>query len=169
MPRLAIRSDAGPEVFHELADETITVGRAPENAIVIDDISVSSRHAELILIGESCFLKDLDSTNGTFVNGNPTSGVQLRPGDRIRLGKVEARFESDVTGSTQALPHLEEIEARPAEASARPADFTNASPFPNRKKEDDPTRTIVLAAAAIAVLAFIASMIAVATMRAPTL
>ena len=90
----------------------------------------------------------------------------LRYDDRVRFGGVESRFESDSQGS-QPLPEQGEIKARPAEMSAAPTDFANASPFPRRKKEQDPVRMAVLAAAAVAVLAFIGSMVAVLTMHAP--
>ncbi len=167
MPRLTIRSDSGEQTSHDLVDETVTIGRSPENSIRLEDASVSGRHAELMLAGESCYLKDLNSTNGTVVNGEPVMSAQLRAGDRIRFGKVEACYECDVASAAQPLPRLEEVEARPAELSARPADFANASPFPNRKKEKDPTRTAIFAAAAVAFLAFLASMIALFIMRAP--
>ena len=62
----------------------------------------------------------------------------LRFGDRIRFGKIEALFESDVSDQAQPLPEIREVEARPAESSVRPADFANASPFPNRKKDRIP-------------------------------
>ena len=166
MPKLIVAGPSG-DIPHELSDDTITIGRAPDNAIRIDDVSVSSRHAELSFAGESCYLKDLDSTNGTRVNGETITRVQLRAGDKIRFGKVEACYEREVTGSAQPLPLSTEVEARPAESSARPADFANASPFPNRKKEKDPTRTAVLAAAAVAVVAFFVSMLALLMMHAP--
>ena len=167
MPRVTIRSDSGEQTSHDLVDETVTIGRSPENSIRLEDVSVSGRHAALMLVGENCYLKDLNSTNGTLVNGQPVTSVLLRAGDRIRFGKVEACYECEVAGAAQPLPRLEEAEARPAELSARPADFANASPFPNRKKEKDPTRTAILAAAAVAFLAFLGSMIAVFMMRAP--
>ena len=77
-----------------------------------------------------------------------------------------SRFESDTQGS-QPLPELGSIEAAPAEMSAAPIDFANASPFPNRKKDHDPMRTAILAGAGVAILAFLGSMIAVLTMHAP--
>jgi pSer/pThr/pTyr-binding forkhead associated (FHA) protein len=169
MPKLTIRFEAGESVSHDLVDETYTIGRSPENTIRLEDVSVSGRHAELLLVGENCFLKDLDSTNGTVVNGQAVTDVQLRAGDRIQFGKVEACFECDVASQAQPLPQLEEVEARPAELSARPADFANASPFPSPKKTKDPTRTAILAAAALAFAAFLASMIALFLMRAPLL
>jgi pSer/pThr/pTyr-binding forkhead associated (FHA) protein len=162
MPKLTIRSDSGEKTSHDLVEESMTIGRSPENFICLDDISVSSRHAELTMVGEVCHLKDVGSTNGTLVNGEPiTVAVQLRAGDRVRFGKVEGYYEIEVAGDAQPLPRLEEVEARPAESSARPVDFANASPFLNRTKEKDRTRTAVFAAAAIALLAFIGSMIAV--------
>jgi predicted component of type VI protein secretion system len=147
----------------------VTIGRAPENSIYLDDISVSSRHAELMMAGDVCQLRDLDSTNGTLVNGEPITQVQLRGGDRIRFGKVDACYECDDAGDAQPLPQWEEVQARPAELSARPADFANASPFASARKEKDPTRRLVFAAALLALLAFLGSMIAVLMMRAPLL
>ncbi|MDP9003599.1 MAG: FHA domain-containing protein [Verrucomicrobiota bacterium] len=169
MPRLTIRLDSGEKISHDLVDETISLGRSPENSICLSDLSVSSRHAELMMMRENCYLKDLDSTNGTQVNDEPVKSVQLRAGDRVRFGKVEASYECDVPGAAQPLPHLEAAEARPAEMSAKPADFANASPFPNRKKDKDSARTAILAAVAVAALAFLGIMIALFMMQAPTL
>ena len=168
MPKLTIRSDTGETVSHDLVEETYTIGRSPENSIRLDDNSVSSRHAELVLVTENCYLKDLGSTNGTLVNGQPAKEVQLRAGDRIRFGKVEASFECEVASAAQPLPRPEETEARPAELSARPADFANASPFQSRKTKKDPARTAVFAAAAVAFLAFLVSLIALALMKPPS-
>ena len=168
MPKLTIRSDSGEKTSHDLVEERMTIGRSPENSICLDDISVSSRHAELTMAGDVCHLKDLGSTNGTLVNGEPiTIAVRLRAGDRLRFGKVDAYYEREVEGDARPLPRLEEVEARPAESSACPVDFANASPFLNRTKEKDHTRTAVFAAAAIALLAFIGSMIAVFFMMQP--
>ncbi len=168
MPKLVVAGPGG-NISHELSEETTTIGRAPDNAIHIDDVSVSSRHAELRVTDESCALKDLDSTNGTRVNGAAITTAQLRAGDKIRYGKVEACYQCEITGSAQPLPQSAEVDARPAEQSVRPADFANASPFPNRKKEKDSQRTSVLAAAAVAFVAFLVSMIALAAMHAPLL
>lgn len=163
MPKLVI---AG--MVHELTDEVITVGRSSDNTIVIYDPSVSSRHAQLELSGETYRLKDLESTNGTRVNGIPITETMLRFDDRIRFGGVEARFEPDTRGS-QPLPQPEKIEAKPAQSSAVPVDFTNASPFPRRSREQDPTRAVIFGATAAALLAFLCSMIAVLMMSAPAL
>ena len=169
MPRLIIRSAESGSVTHELTEESITIGRAPENMIVLEDASVSGHHAQLQRSGDVYRIKDLGSTNGTRVNSENVTEVTLRFGDRLRFGKLEARFEADLVGGAEPLPEVAPIEAQPAEMSVRPADFANASPFPRRKKEVDPMRTAVFAAAGIALLAFLASMIAVLLMHAPIL
>jgi len=163
MPKLVI---AG--LVHELTDQLVTIGRAPDNTIVLYDPSVSARHAELELSGDTYRLKDLDSTNGTRVNGIPTTETVLRFDDRIRFGAVEARYEPDVRGS-QPLPQLQQIEAKPAESSAAPVDFTNASPFLRQKQQKDPMRKIFIIIALIAIGAFLGSMLAVLMMHAPAL
>src|SRR6266567_4308453 len=163
MPRLVISGTA-----HELVGDLITIGRAPDNMIVIRDSSVSSHHAQLQLVGETYRLKDLDSTNGTRVNGIPTAETALRFDDRIRFGAVEARYEPEASGS-RPLPQLEEIKAHPAESSAVPSGFANASPFPRQKAQKDPTRTAMFVGSAIVLLVFLGSMIAVLMMHAPKL
>ena len=164
-----ILSLGGAPVTHELTEEMTTIGRAPENMIHIDDPSVSSRHAQVNKVGETFHLQDLESTNGTRVNNETITSAALRSGDRIRFGKVEARFEGAAGSEAQPMPTFTDADAIPAETSARPTDFENASPFARRKTEKDPMRTAVYAAAAVAILGFIASMLALALMRPPTL
>jgi hypothetical protein len=159
MPKLIVSS-----TVYELTEDCVTIGRAPDNAIVLDQPSVSNRHAELRLTGETYILKDLGSTNGTRVNGIRVTETALRVNDRIRFGAVEAHYESYPSGS-QPLPTLEEIVATPAESSARPVDFGNASPFPRRQKQKDLIRNALFAAAAVALLTFFGSMIAVLMMH----
>ncbi|WP_406678243.1 FHA domain-containing protein [Moorella sp. ACPs] len=69
--------------------ENITIGRDRHNDIVINDFHVSARHAVITRRGEEWQLLDLDSTNGTYVNGHLLTGPQsLRPGDEVRIGGV---------------------------------------------------------------------------------
>jgi pSer/pThr/pTyr-binding forkhead associated (FHA) protein len=166
MPKLVLTTEAQGKVAYEFTEDLITIGRAPDNMIVIDDPSVSGRHAQLELTGEIYRVKDLESTNGTRVNGIPITETALRFDDRIRFGRIEARFEPDTRGS-QPLPELEEIEAKPAEMSAAPVDFSNASPFPRRANDRDPVRTAIFGVAAVAILTFFGSMMAVLLMHAP--
>ena len=162
MPKLIIG-----ETAHEIAKDGVTIGRAPDNTIVLTDRSVSNRHAVLCLNNDSYHLKDLGSTNGTRVNGIPITETTLRFDDRIRFGAVESRFECDTQGS-QAMPDLQEIAAKPAESSTVPTNFRNASPFPRRQELTDRARTLLFAAAAVALLAFLGSMVAVWFMHGAT-
>jgi pSer/pThr/pTyr-binding forkhead associated (FHA) protein len=161
MPRLVVSGTA-----HELVEDLVTIGRGPDNMIVINDPSVSTRHAQLQRAGETYLLKDLESANGTLVNGIPVAETGLRFGDRIRFGAAEARYEQETHGS-QPLPQAEGITAKSAELSAVPADFINASPFRQRKKDKDPLRAAIFIALAGLALIFLGSMIAVLTMHAP--
>lgn len=169
MPKLIVTTETQGKISYEFTEDLITIGRAPDNMIVVDDPSVSSHHAEIRVVDRNCQLKDIGSTNGTRVNGNPVTEAQLGHGDRIRFGGIDARYEAIDPTATQPLPRVPEIEAKPAEASSAPVDFANASPFPRRSKQSDPVRTAFLAAAAVALLAFLGSMIAVLMMHATTL
>jgi hypothetical protein len=71
-----------------------TMGRAPDNHIVLLDTYVSSYHARLDRRGGEWWLTDLDSRNGTLLNGVPiTKAVPLAAGDIIRVGQIELRLE----------------------------------------------------------------------------
>src|SRR5436309_6769612 len=166
MPKLVLTTEAQGKVAYEFAERSITIGRAPDNMIVIDDPSVSNRHALLELSGENYRLKDLESTNGTKVNGVPITETLLRFDDRIRFGAIDARYEPDLRGS-EPLPELEMAEAIPAESSAAPASFGNASPFRQRSTSRDTGQLVIFGIAAIAALAFLGSVIAVLLMHAP--
>ena len=74
---------------------------------------------------------------------------------------------SDTTGEEQPLPNPGEIEARPAATSEKPTDFANASPFPHRREEVDVVATMVLAVAALAIVAFLASMLGLLQIHGP--
>ena len=75
-------------------DAITTLGRDVNNAVVVDDQFVSAEHAVLTFRGRTWYVEDLNSTNGTFVNGSPVDGVApLGYGDEIQLGQVRLRLE----------------------------------------------------------------------------
>ncbi len=86
-------------------------------------------------------------------------------GSASRINDVH--YEMKEASNLDPSPEPQAVEAKSAGGSTRPVDFTNASPFPNRKKAEDPTRRFVFAAAAVALLAFAVSMTAVLLMQAP--
>jgi pSer/pThr/pTyr-binding forkhead associated (FHA) protein len=70
------------------------VGRHPDNDFSIEHDTISSVHCEIVLRDDGVILRDLESTNGTFVNDEPVREVQLSPGQVVRLGDVELLVET---------------------------------------------------------------------------
>jgi len=152
---------------HRLVAELITIGRAPNNLIQIDDSSVSAHHAELRADENGYRLRDLGSSNGTRLNGSALTEAHLRHGDCVRFGEVEARFEA--AAKSEPGPPIVTATAKAAETSSQPADFVNASPFRARSKERDPAKRALLIAAVVGLVALLGGLLAVITMRPPTL
>lgn len=94
MARLVLLSEGFTGRTYDLKVEKTTVGRVPDNAFEIPEASISSHHAEIILKGNEVLIRDLDSTNGTFINGEKISEAVLKPGQILRLGMVEMRLET---------------------------------------------------------------------------
>ena len=78
-----------------LDKERITIGRRPENDIQVDNLAVSGQHCAIITILNDSFLEDLDSTNGTFVNGKLVKKHALKNGDVVSIGKHELKYVND--------------------------------------------------------------------------
>jgi pSer/pThr/pTyr-binding forkhead associated (FHA) protein len=150
-------------------DEAITIGRGPDNTIVVHDPSISTHHAQLLLEGDTYRLKDLDSTNGTRVNGKPVTETVLRFDDRIRFGAAEARYESSELTGSKPLPMHEEIKAQFAAENAAQLEITGAPSFRPHQQQTDPLRTGMMIGMGIVLLVFLASMIAVLMMHPPAL
>jgi pSer/pThr/pTyr-binding forkhead associated (FHA) protein len=92
MDRLILNCEGVGLVTHELARDIVMVGRAPSNRIIIDHPTVSAQHVVLLRTGDSYSLKDLNSTNGTQINGDFVTDAELKDGDTIRFGSVVAVF-----------------------------------------------------------------------------
>ena len=159
--------DSG-EVTHELVDEAITLGRLPDNMIQVDDASVSSHHAQLSAGSNGNYLlRDLNSTNGTRVNGAPVTDSPLRNGDRLRFGKIEAAYFSDTVQANEPLPAAAEPEAKPAVESVRPSNFENASPFQKKHRQKDPIAMYIMIFAGLAIVVFLVAAVAIFMLKPP--
>ena len=89
----SLTPDHAPDNVYPLLDAEQTIGRLPSNTICVGDGSVSSNHARILRTPEGFVLEDLQSRNGTFVNGERVEGKRLlTDGDLIRLGKVIMTF-----------------------------------------------------------------------------
>jgi pSer/pThr/pTyr-binding forkhead associated (FHA) protein len=83
---------SGTYGVHELGRDVTMIGRAPSNHIVIDHPAVSAQHAIVLKVGDFYRLKDLNSTNGTQINGIFVTDADLKNSDEIRFGSVKAVF-----------------------------------------------------------------------------
>src|SRR5262245_29660148 len=78
-----------------------SIGRGQENDFTISHDSVSTLHCQIVVDGDTVKIADLGSTNGTFINDQPTREARLLPGQRIRLGEIGLRLES---GAAEQVP-----------------------------------------------------------------
>src|SRR5262245_56123504 len=101
MAKLHILSGVLEGKTFDLIEERVTVGRGLDNMIRLEDGTVSHHHAILIQEGADFQLRDLNSTNGTRVNGLRIVETKIHNGDAVRFGSVEMRYESDVKKSSQ--------------------------------------------------------------------
>jgi pSer/pThr/pTyr-binding forkhead associated (FHA) protein len=93
MSKLVILNQGMTGRTFELTVERTTVGRVEDNAFQIADGSVSSHHAEIILRGEDIIVRDLNSTNGSYINNEKITEMVLKPGQTLRFGQVELKID----------------------------------------------------------------------------
>jgi pSer/pThr/pTyr-binding forkhead associated (FHA) protein len=102
MAKLVIQNQGMTGRTCELHTDRTTIGRVEDNTFQIADASVSSHHCEVHLRGSDIFIRDLNSTNGSFINGNKIEESLLKPGEVLRLGQVELKLEAE--GATTSMP-----------------------------------------------------------------
>jgi len=90
---------AGDKALREipLSKGRVTIGRRPHNDVVIDDLAISGEHAVIVTMDHDSFLEDLNSTNGTQVNGQPVKKHFLRDNDVIELAHYRIRYVDDAS------------------------------------------------------------------------
>lgn len=124
MPRVTLTIPGRPPQPYrfELDRRVVSFGRGPENDIVIDSGSVSTKHAEMIRVGSSYEMRDLGSTNGTKLNGERHFAIPLTSGMIIQLGDIDFEFqlsdEEQLELTGPRTPLLQAAGATPAIAPA---------------------------------------------------
>ena len=119
----------------DINQDELTIGRSSDNAIRLDDQSASGHHCVILRVGGRYVLRDLDSTNGTLLNGSPATEVRLRPKDIIRIGALELMIDGqDIEVDTPSKPSVEAQVEVSAGTSVVPENFQSASPF-NRRRD----------------------------------
>jgi CheY-like chemotaxis protein len=119
MPKLVVLSTALSGLSHELSGNWVTIGRADGNTFQIVETSISGRHCEVRLQGDELVVRDLLSTNGTFIQGRKIAEAVLKPGQTLRLGNVALALD------------LSTIPAAKSKPAGLPA--TAVTPFPAQK------------------------------------
>ena len=101
MARLILSVDGQVLAEYNMTKERYTIGRLPDNDVRIDNPAVSGHHGLLINILNDSFLEDLNSTNGTYVNGKLIKKHALQHGDVITIGQHHLRFVDSQVESTE--------------------------------------------------------------------
>ena len=129
-PRLVVRLKGRPLRTYPFAGQEVTIGRLPDNDIVIDNLSVSRSHAAVAASGDGYIVRDLASKNGTMLNGAPVASARLADGDVISVGKYDILFQ---------IPTLEGASAGELDQTIVVPQFRRAAPpGPDACAEDDP-------------------------------
>jgi predicted component of type VI protein secretion system len=167
--RLTVYFPENSPTTHEFVESKLTVGRLGDNDVQLDEGSVSSHHAEIEAGEAGAILRDLGSTNGTFLNGEQVSGeTGLSEGDEIYFGGVRTVFTAaeGPEAAAEAPAPAGGSETAPAVAAAgtgRPDNFTYMSPLPRPAQRRDTTALVAWACAGAGLLAAIYALWAIVT------
>jgi pSer/pThr/pTyr-binding forkhead associated (FHA) protein len=155
MAKLVLLSAGMTGRTHELKAEKTTVGRVEDNTFQIAEPSVSSHHCEIILRGAEVVVRDLNSTNGTFINGEKVTESPLKLGQILRLGQIEIRLEGDAPPAPakrldQTLVMQRGVSLNELEQGSRGGFGTKGTGF--SKKDNKVNRIVITSAIILAVV-----------------
>ncbi len=127
MARLMLSLDGQVLAEYNMTKERYTIGRLPDNDVRIDNAAVSGHHALVINILNDSFLEDLNSTNGTYVNGKLIKKHALQHGDVITVGHHQLRFVDDDASETDPDEFEKTMVIHPSSQSAEQIRDVNAA------------------------------------------
>jgi pSer/pThr/pTyr-binding forkhead associated (FHA) protein len=167
MAKLVILSQGMTGRSHDLKVDKTTIGRVDDNTFPIAEASVSSHHCEVFLRGEQVVVNDLNSTNGTFINGERLTGeAPLKPGQILRLGTIEMRLESGETAAAKPKQTFDKTRVIPQGVKAEELEGQGGAPeFKTsgfEKRSNSGAKVFVIAAVVIG-LVLIAALVWVLT------
>lgn len=146
MPKMIVSIDGVVIKEVQLTKDRTTLGRRPYNDIVIDNLAVSGEHAVLQMMANDVYLEDLNSTNGTYVNGKAVKKQLLQNNDTVEIGKYKIKYINEA-----ANPGYEKTMIIKA-GSIPPAPVTTASAAARSEGGTVATSELASLAAAIKVL-----------------
>ena len=119
MAKLVVITKGFAPVAHELGEGWVTIGRGDGNNFQLVEPSISGRHCEVRVQGTELIVRDLLSSNGTFIDGKKISEAVLNPGQVVCLGEVELRFEAAASPvNPAAAAALKNLAVSPSKAGA---------------------------------------------------
>jgi pSer/pThr/pTyr-binding forkhead associated (FHA) protein len=144
MAKLVIQNQGMTGRACELHTDRTTIGRVEDNTFQIADPSVSSHHCEVHLRGGEVLIRDLNSTNGSFINGEKIAESILKPGQTLRLGQIELKLEAEgapapvvpakkAADSAMVMPRG--VSLSDLESSGRPPGFDTNAAFSKKKNK----------------------------------
>jgi pSer/pThr/pTyr-binding forkhead associated (FHA) protein len=107
----------------QITKDKTTLGRRPYNDMVIDNLAVSGEHAVLQMVGNDVFIEDLNSTNGTYINGKAIKKQLLAHNDTVEIGKYKIKYLTDEGGDYEKTMIM-----RPGAAAQPPAFSPSRAP-----------------------------------------
>jgi pSer/pThr/pTyr-binding forkhead associated (FHA) protein len=120
----------------ELNKDRVTIGRAANNDIIIQDEAVSSQHCYISCRAGRFVLHDLNSTNGTMLNLQPVlTETPLLPKQVLQVGSSEMMFEGDAQEVTASISPVTDVVVEKAPSVSIPKTFSSVSPFGTRNKK----------------------------------
>ena len=99
MPKMIVSIDGVVIKEVQLTKDRTSLGRRPYNDIVIDNLAVSGEHAVLQMSGNEVYLEDLNSTNGTYVNGKAVKKQLLQNSDTVEIGKYKIKYVNEAASA----------------------------------------------------------------------
>jgi hypothetical protein len=114
----------------QITKDKTTLGRRPYNDIVIDNLAVSGEHAVLQMVGQDVFIEDLNSTNGTYINGKAIKKQLLAHNDTVEIGKYKIKYLVDDGTDYEKTMIMKPGTGAPTPAAAPPS-FSHTAPMPN--------------------------------------
>jgi predicted component of type VI protein secretion system len=112
----------------QITKDKTTLGRRPYNDIVIDNLAVSGEHAVLQMVGSEVFIEDLNSTNGTYINGKAVKKQLLTHNDTVEIGKYKIKFMVEDGVDYEKTMIMKPGAAAPMAAGADRATFAHTAP-----------------------------------------
>ena len=164
MPRLVLLTEGFTGRSFELKAERSTVGRLEDNNFQIPAPSISGHHCEVLLKGNDVVVKDLDSTNGTFINGEQVTEATLPVGQTVRFGSIEARLEASAPTGASGKKILDKTAVLPQgvkmndleQGTQKITTFDKNGPF---KKKSNKTNLVFIIVGVVIALAIIGTLV----------